>query len=497
MTHASTTPESGESEQPTANETESLVSLASADEGIAESEVLEERPSQPKSAPSSTPKMRRSRFRNGNKSLGRAQETAFFKKPPPIEPRVIPLKIAGVGAQTPKALSDAIERVQRLVDEARLDRQRDTAAYRGPGVPREPTRRDLLLRAARAETRAPGADVHANELRQMDAGVARIATEIVENPLWIAADYLERNTKLENVTDCLRDDERIKQADRAYARAEKALVAAKTELERFESGRTSWARKLDKALPVRWRKQTRLHAQMALASQNLVYGKVERNVTEANVRAELEMAIGERNGAALARQNEARGQRDDVERHLREALVHRHIGERLWQPDRAPAHLKAAPVGQALEYAGVCRLGPFDFQEFRGEGRAYLADALDVRETVAQLDLARGDRVTVREGAFGELSLDVQARGDVWSGARSITGQLVEIDREGDTVRGLKLCNAETKQVKWVRPREGNDLGTELSPALLRSLVLDDTILIEGRSMYVRPARARSQDRGR
>lgn len=391
-------------------------------------------------------------------------------------------------------LRDASARVRELIDDASSARVRDTEAHLGPPLPRRSSRRDLLRQVAHAPTRTSLSRAYRALLSEVDSGIARIAAEVTENPLWIAADYLERHTKLEKVDEQLAKHERVQHAEKAYQRAEKALLAAKSRLDRWRRG-PRWARTVDKLLPSAWRTETRRHANMALASRHLVDCEVERQVAEAYARAEYGLIIGERNGMALARQKEAQDQRDSIERHLREAVMHRHLGECIVRAGRCVQHLKDAPANETLEYAGTSRIGPFAFEEFRSGERAYLADAIDVRETLERLDLACGDRVAVRGGIDEGLRLEVQSRGDVWSGARSIEGDLVEIDKVGQTIRGIKLRDPRARVEKWVRPREGDDLGKDLSPAMLGTLKVGDRVQIEGRGMFVRPESARSRGR--
>lgn len=398
-------------------------------------------------------------------------------------------------ANQKRMLELAAQRLGVLVRDARAARVRDTAEYVGPQVPRDTTRRDQLLEAACRSDRSLVPSAHRAELGKMDADVQRIAIDVVNNPLWIASDYLERNLTLENAADAVKKAERVRAVERAYERAERELVAIKTELDAFDKRRGSWGRTFEQVMPAKWRKRARLHAKMIAASEQLVYGKVERDAMEAEVRAELEIIIGERNLAAIAKQQEARNQRDHVERHLREAMLQRHVSQKLWDSERTVEPIQRLAAHEPLEYVGPTSVGPYQFQEFRGTRQRYLADNLEVRDSIDDVDLARGDRVLVTHARAGQLSLEVSERGDVWSGSRDIAGQLIEIDRMGDKVRGLKLRDLASKHEKWVRPREGDDLGSDFSAPLLRGLEVGDTLRIDGRSMFVRPAAPRGRGR--
>lgn len=312
-----------------------------------------------------------------------------------------------------EAVTRASERVAALAREVRAAKRTHIATYRALGLPELPknSARRKLLAAAVAPAREQDADGRHGALKALDQQLRAMQRDIIDDPLWIAADYLDRTTALEQVEDRVRDDEGVKRARGEYKKAEERVRSAARALDTYEPP-NRWQRTLDMVRGQGKGEQDRLlalHAAMKEASLTLHNAKRGLDDAEREARA----AAHELNAQSLEVQREARARRDALEQPLRQALADRYIAERALTRERAPQHLRDASDLGSLTYVGQRTVGGFDYHEFSNFGGAtYLADSVELRSTIAQLDLQQGDRVVLRSDELGARHLQLEERAD-------------------------------------------------------------------------------------
>ncbi|HEX5658582.1 MAG TPA: hypothetical protein VFX59_15370, partial [Polyangiales bacterium] len=397
--------------------------------------------------------------------------------------------------------NEAVERAQGrlgvLLEVAQAALRRGEEAYRArnlPELPKDAPRRQQLQAAIAVPRSASRAKAPA-VLRDLDDKTARICRDVLDNPLWIAADYLERSLSLDNEHALTREDPAVVEATSRYREAEERIRDAKQDLDTYAArDPTKWQRVRgflggkdhdDKEL-------ARLHETMEQAARGITHAKKDLDDAEHLSRAERQAELEEDRELCAA----AREYREALEQPLREAVLERHVAECALEKRRPPEHLRNVPDHASLTYVGVRKLGEFEYHEFeRFGGGVHLVDALELRETTTPLDLARGDRVTFQHDERGVRHLHVDERGDAWCRLRTVEGLLTEVDRHGESVRGLKIHDVSSGEERWLRPGSSNDLRTELSAPVLANIQPGDFVQIGSSHFQVIPGRPQERSR--
>lgn len=367
----------------------------------------------------------------------------------------------------------ATNRIKQILVEAKATRERDTAAYKAqnlPQYPRSSQRRIMLLDLG---SRGKQRTFESPELRALDALTRRVAVEIVDNPLWIAADYIERNTKLTQVDHhALREDPRVREARGHYRRCEKAVLDAKQRQEQFLAA-PAWKRTATKLFGDR---EKELHETRMRTSAALVEAKAALDALEQQARHEMEISVAEQNALATERREQAVVQRESLERSLRETLVERALAELALSSTLTPLHLKHARDGEALEYAGPKDLGAGFSAELllnARDGRVYIGDTHEMKAAVEQLDLSAGEPLLYRAGPHGGALERHGGRSHEPVLDAPLLGQVVEIGRWDGDVWGVRLRDKDTERDLWLSRAQ---LDHELSPRCVRELRVGDEL---------------------
>lgn len=342
----------------------------------------------------------------------------------------------------------AVARVEVAATKVREDRVRRVTEHNKAGRPPLPTNSPRIALLERSI--APASTIDRNERARSDVGkldrsLAAMARDITRNPLWLAADHVERNAAPLQLEALVRESPELRQAKELYATAEKQFLTAKTQVEEFEK-RPAWAQWIDSKV-----RDTDLKLREAYdqSAERLLGAKQHVEATERDVRASLEVSVAEHNGAELNKQREARERRESLEQPLREAFIERHVAEAIARGDASISRIQDVPEGTSLKQSGVIQLGGFDVVQLTdAQGKTYLGDSvtLDLPST----GLEQGASLAPNKQPDGTVKLSIEVASQHTLDRGPVEGKVVDLQWEQGRLTKVTLEQADNKRVSIV-----------------------------------------------
>lgn len=397
----------------------------------------------------------------------------------------------------PDRVKEAVGRVEVAAAHVKEERARRVEEHRREGRPQLPTHSPRIDKLARDIAPVLGtasrSERDRSDLGRFDRLIGSMQRDITHNPLWLAADHVERNVTVLKLDKLVREAPELQEVQRAYASAEKRFLDAKVEVEAFEK-QPKWRQWVDTKLRDQ---DLKLRGAFDHAAEHLLLAKQQVENTERDLRATLETTVAEHNGAELNKQREARERREGIERPLREALIERHVAEGLTvRGETTLARLQDAPDGATLGFAGTINVGGFEAVQLKGaDGQTYLGDSIALNMPAETREL--GKAFDVRKQDDGTPTLQASSEVERTLDRGPVEGKIVDLQYEQGRLTRLTLEQADNKRISLL-PKRDNLLSEVRAPGVLGELKQGDHVHLEsGKVRLIAPAPAKAIALGR
>lgn len=340
-------------------------------------------------------------------------------RPPPLhEPSVAAFHdaerekrgAASGSPRNPTTLLDQLQssrrRIAAIAQTSLKELQHGSAVYRSEGeiaLPPPRPRKGFLEASTHRLHRSDVPLAYRKPISAMDAHVRSILQQVTSNPVWIAAEYVERSTRIKDLSDFppsrdeLRESPELAVAARSLDEARRLHAGDVISQKRAQQQLAAYQRRpgwLKAAQNLVLDTERELKQKALTASVRVLESSNEMRTAEAEAKSLYASRLEEANEIALEQRQLARSERLLLERPLREAVLERHRAQEALCERLAPERVLDAPERTALTYQATIKIDGFSFASLRGEdGRTYLLDRTE--HTLNGAKLRTGDVVQV------------------------------------------------------------------------------------------------------
>jgi hypothetical protein len=331
----------------------------------------------------------------------------------------------GTQAFNPSALLEVLDvsrlHVASLAQWSREEFARGQGLHTGSGtskLPPERPRKEILKARTAAPQRSDVPYTLRKPLRDMDAHVRDIVEQVTSNPVWIAAEYVERTGAMRsandfppNRTDLLENPELlavVQQFDHARHERQQAVAAATLAQQKLgaHQRKPRWMRAAQNLM---FDRERRLHEVAKAASLQLLTSSLELRARESEAKMQYATCLESVNDTTRAQSRLARAEREAIERPLRNAVLERHRAEEALAGRCAPARVLEAPALAELTFDSTIKVDGFAFAVLRAEdGQRYLLDKLE--HNLSGQRLRPGDVLSIQRDEHGSRHVIVKPR---------------------------------------------------------------------------------------